>query len=508
MSAADEIQERTYGGWRRQRGLGLFGLTGPETVAVVVPLLGVVYGFGWIRSLFIPALVWLGLSVAGVSRLDGVPLWVVAHRELVLLISQLTHRGRFVSPLLTQNGDPGADPLPGFLAPTTTHQISPTSDPVDDYGVVWNSATRTATVTWTAHSPSPYLCDPTELDVWVTAWHQFLAGLGMVEQIKHATITVVTATEPGSAVVANLTPRLDPDAPDLARDVINQLVSREDQGTTTAQTLVSITFATDYGPAYYTQDRDLRLAEVNNQVAAIERDLRACGLSSLKIATSAELAGLLRGAVTPELRAEIADQLRAGDPAQLVWPYCGPTMSESRRDYYLHDSAITLGWVLGEAPRSTVTATVLHDILRPGRFPKRVSLVWTPTPQFKAADILESERTKSRTRHLLRNRSGADETARDVTDREAADEAAMAEARGSGLGDFTIVATETIQLPSYVDERSEEFDVLVRQACSEMETRARSSRLILRRATGFHDIALWTGVGAGVTVTDAGKLWG
>lgn len=498
--------ERTYGGWRRQRGLGLYGLTSIELLAVGAASAALVFSFGWVRPLLWPSLAIFIVCVSLVSRIEGTPMWVYLHREIALLVSRFTKRGRFVSPLLTHAGDPNADPLPGFLAPTETWDVSPTAAHDSEFGIVWNRNSGRATVTFLGHSQSPHLIDAAELDVSVAAWHGFLASLGMIDIIDHVAITVSTATEKGSAVVDDMQARVSDTAPDFAKRTATTLQERERGGTPVTETKVSVTFDTNRGREWRKSTPE-RLQAVSNQVSALARDLRNCGLSSLRLATSAELSAIMRGAFTPNLRPDLSERRRSHQHDLLDWRHAGPTHTVSRRSYYLHDDAVTVGWVLGEAPRSTVSAKVLYDLLKPGPYPKRVTLLWKPTPSAKAAEILERERNRGMIRQRLQNRNAVDETARDALDREAADRAAAAEAQGSGLGDFTFVCTTTLELGATIEEGSENFDQLLRAARADMEQAAMASRLLLRESHGFHDLALWTGIGAGVSVLDAARGW-
>src|SRR5215813_12704285 len=74
MPSTDE-QVRTYGGWRRSRGMGLMGLGSAQTLVVLVALTTVIISLSLSRTVFAvvigPALVLIGGTVL---RWDGVPL--------------------------------------------------------------------------------------------------------------------------------------------------------------------------------------------------------------------------------------------------------------------------------------------------------------------------------------------------------------------------------------------------------------------------------------------------
>ena len=178
---AEKLKEpRTYGGWRRKRGLGFFGLSQAETgIAFVIGGIAV-FTLGWARSIFLPV---LGISVfAGfmLARIEGIPLWSHIHRELSLLISKASGQGMYVSSLAISADGNSGDSLPGSLAPTQIFEIAIPGGKSAKYGVVWNQALKTATVVWKAHPHTPHLADAHQVDAWVSSWHQFLASLGYI----------------------------------------------------------------------------------------------------------------------------------------------------------------------------------------------------------------------------------------------------------------------------------------------------------------------------------------
>ncbi len=496
---ADQVfgEMRTYGGWRRKRGLGFFGLSQIESgVAFIIALVFFII-LARARVILIPSAIVTFLALGSMARVDGQPVWQVAWIEIMMLRSAAAGGGTFRSGYFSGNAAGSGDDLPGALAPTRTYAVQ--TDARRPYGVVYNDSLQTATVTWRVHPHTPHLADQEQVDVWVASWHQFLASLGYIDQIAHLQVTVATATEPGAVVAENLAASRASNAPALAQNLLNELAARENSGTTVSSTFISATFDTRYGPAAREKDPAVRIQHVVGLVTAMNQDIRTSGLASASLLTVQELAAQNKGAFVPSLRKPLVEALRRGDTSALQWHISGPRMAESNRYYYRHDEAITIAWTLKEAPRGHVTEEVLYNLMSPGTFPKRVTLTWNPTPAEKAARILENERTMNEAKRLVKARGMRDESARDEYDRQATEMAAADEARGAGLGDFMISVATTFEVsPDITDEQ---IDSLIDRASVEIESRAKQSKMLLRPAYGFHDAVLFSSLPAGINPT-------
>ncbi len=491
---------RTYGGWRRKRGLGLFGL-GQVEMGVAFVVLAV---FFWVlvsfRVILIPMAIVTAIVIASLIRIDGLPLWSIVKQELKLIMSAAQGGGQFVSGYFSNYAQGSGANLPGALAPTRTFEI--TTDSGSSYGVVYNDALEHATATWRVHPHTPHLADQAQVDTWVASWHQFLASLGYIDQISHVAVTVATATEPGAVVAENLMASRAANAPALAKGLLDELARRETDGTTVSSTYISVTFDTRYGPAGREKNAGTRIEHVTGLIRAMNRDIRTSGLASATLLSVPELSAVTKGAFVPSLRKPLVGALRRGQTGPLQWHISGPGKAESNRFYYRHDNAITTAWTMREAPRGHVTEDVLYNLMAPGTFPKRVTWMWNPTKADDAARILETERTLSEARRLVRDRGLRDETARDEYDRQMTDMAAADEARGAGLGDFTILVTNTIEVSPEITE--DQINSLIDQVTVEVESRAKQARMLLRPAFGYHDLVLFSTLPAGINPVKVG----
>jgi hypothetical protein len=130
-------------------------------------------------------------------------------------------------------------------------------------------------------------------------------------------------------------------------------------------------------------------------------------------------------------------------------------------------------WGWHEAPRQRVTSNVLARLMTPGRFPRRVTLLYRPFSSAVAAHQLEEQVNAAAFREAVRKAQGRDETARDRADREQAVAAAREEATGSGLVRVSLYVTVTV-----LDKDD------LATAVAEVEARAGQSKIKLRRLAG------------------------
>jgi hypothetical protein len=97
----------------------------------------------------------------------------------------------------------------------------------------------------------------------------------------------------------------------------------------------------------------------------------------------------VRTAFDPAARGDVDLILRGRlSPDLLGWADAGPMATNERWDTYRHDGAVSVSWAWREAPRQQVTSGVLTRLLSPGRFDRRVTLVYRPLPAGHAARLL------------------------------------------------------------------------------------------------------------------------
>jgi hypothetical protein len=466
---------RTYGGWRRTRGIGLFGLSETASIVVIAAVL-VALGSATFNVAYI--LVTGPLSVlvilATITKRDGESLGAIALRRMrwskgKLAGYQALRAGTVVEEL-------GAWDLPGPLAPTRL--LSVHDNVAGSYGIVWDQRSGFLSATLKCAALSTWLVDAQVGDGWVANWHAWLASLGYEPMIAWVSVTVDSAPEPGSTLAHHVYSRMTPDAPEHARRIMDELVRTSPGTAADIQTRVTITF----DPAASSEPLDTlpdQAAEVSRLLAGMESALRACGVGAVERAQDYELAGVVRTAFDPEARGEVQSLVGAAATGSraaaesLTWHEAGPTGHEEHWRHYQHDSGTSVVWGWHEAPRQRVTSSVLARLMSPGRFPRRVTLLYRPYSSAVAAHQLEEQVNAAAFREAVRKAQGRDETARDRTDREQAVAAAREEATGAGLVRVSLYVCVTVIDPDDLPT-----------AIAEVEARAGQSKIKLRRLAG------------------------
>ncbi len=475
----DQTPVRTYGGWRRSRGIGLLGL-GPVATLLLLGCFAVLVllaAFSVQVLLFVAPPVALAWSAA-VIRAGGVPLGQLAARRLRwwhgTRAAYTTYRAETVL------RHTGALQLPGVLA--ATELLSAEDGRGGRYGLVRDRHTGYLTATLRVTPVSTWLADPGDADRWVANWAGWLASLGYLPAVRWVTVTVDTAPDPGSTLTSQVAAAIDITAPRAAIDIMDQLVAAAPAAAADVDTRVSVTFDPKASP---TRPRDLAEAvtETGQTLSALESTLAACGVSVLGRARAADIAGIVRTAFDPATRGEISRLLATGiTPAleeRLNWASAGPAEADEHWDTYSHDSGVSVSWAWREAPRQNVTHTVLARLLSPGAYPKRVALQYRPLPAAAAARTLDSEVRAAEFRHEYSRRTRRDVTARDLHARARARQAADEEARGAGVSLLGLNVTTTVTSPDQLPRAVADTEAAA-EAC-----KIRLQRLHGSQAAGF-----------------------
>jgi hypothetical protein len=470
---------RDYGGWRRRRGIGLWGLGTAGTFAVLAVLLVLIL----VAAVDVTALVYVAppALIAGglaLARISGEPVAVKGIRWLRWKVASARSYTKYRVSVVSEHA--AAFALPGVLAPATL--VSAEDGYGGRYGIVWDRRTGMLTPTLRVIPASTWLADRADADSWVAGWGSWLASLGHVPMLLWVTVTIDTAPEPGSALADAVADAIDPAAPHAARQIMGQLAAAAPAAAADVDTRVSLTFDPKASPAAPRGLTDAA-AEAGSALAGLESALGTCGVSVLGRLSAAEIAGVVRTAFDPAARGEvarIAARARAGQITGLLdWADAGPVGAEEFPDHYRHDSGLSVTWAWHEAPRQNVTADVLARLVAPGPYPKRVTLQYRPFPAAEATRVLEGEVNAATFRAHYRTRTGREETARDAHDQARARQAAAEEAVGAGVCLISLYVTVTVA-------SSQDLP----RAAAWTEAAAESSKIRLRRmvysqAAGF-----------------------
>ncbi|SEF78401.1 hypothetical protein SAMN04489712_10219 [Thermomonospora echinospora] len=484
---------RTYGGWRRRRGIGLLGLDTTATfVTLGVALAAVVLGTvrpGLLLYLGPPIVI---TGVLGLVRVGGTPVAMLALVRVRWWWGSWRGHARYRAGVVIDH--PRAFQLPGVLAPLTL--LSAEDGYGGRYGVVWDRRAGLLTATLRVVPASTWLADRTDTDTWVACWGNWLASLGHQRAVRHVTVTVDTAPEPGSTLADAVSAMIDPRAPAPARLIIGEVVNTAPAAAADVDTRMSVTFDPKASP---TAPKDLldAVAELGRTLEGLESRLGLCGVTVVGRATAAEIAGTIRTAFDPDARGEVNRLLsRPSSQEVLSWADAGPVHAVEYTDRYVHDSGISVSWAWHEAPRQAVHSNVLARLVAPGPYPKRVSLQYRVLPAAQATKVLESEVNAAAFRSAFRRKTGRDETARDAHDAARARQAAAEEAMGAGVCLVSMYVTVTV-----TDEGE------LRRAVAHTESAAESSKIRLRRLWGSQAAGFATTLPCGICPPDLTSRW-
>src|SRR3954454_5170231 len=230
---------RTYGGWRRSRAMGVFGVGPIGTFVVlaclIVPLLLAAVSLKLGAASVIPAALLAGLTL---TRVGGVTLGHLLLRRTRWAWGVSRGWTAYRATTIDQHG--GAWDLPGVLAPTRLLSVPDSSG--GSFGLVWNQRTGHLTATMRCAAASTWLVDTRDADGWVANWHSWLASLGYLPLVRAVAVTVESAPEPGTTLQDAVLPRIAPGAPADVQALMRELVARSPAASADVDTRVSITF--------------------------------------------------------------------------------------------------------------------------------------------------------------------------------------------------------------------------------------------------------------------------
>src|SRR4051794_22892354 len=217
-----QSRQRTYGNWRRGVGAGLFGL-GPVATMVMfaVALLTVV-------MLAISPLAAAITALAGTLALGPLAIRINGRTGLQVLAARIAwwrghsrrqhiYRSGVASPVT------GTHQLPGLLARSLVYEVE--TGRAGRIGVVVVPQSRHYTVTLLCSPEGMDLVDQSAIDARVAHLASWLSALCREPGLVQAAVTVETTPDPGTQLAAEVRNTIVPDAPDLARAVLEEVVA-------------------------------------------------------------------------------------------------------------------------------------------------------------------------------------------------------------------------------------------------------------------------------------------
>jgi hypothetical protein len=477
--------------------MGLLGFGPAGTIALLACVIAVLGTLTLAPRLAVyvapPVLGGAGLSLI---RVGGVPVvsWVMirVRWQAAAARNWTEYRAGTVSPL------PGTVRMPGVLAATAL--VDAEDGRGGRYGLVWDRHSGCLTATIKVTPGSPWLADPGQTDAWVSGWGTWLASLGYVPSVRWVTVTTETAPEPGTRLADSTAASLSGDAPEVARQIMTAVAAAAPQAAAAVATRICVTFDPRRDPSRPT-DLPSAAASVTRTLHGLLPGLGHCGVAVDGLATAEEIAGAVRAAFDPAARGEIARALsgKRGEASALTWATAGPEGMTEETGRIVADSAVSVSWLMDEAPRQPVTSNILAQLVSPAAdCVKRITLQFQVMPAAAAARTIESELQAARFRETFTQRTGRDATARDSADASRAAQAAREEAAGAGLVMLGLYATVSVaNEPGY--------ETRLARAVSVTEAAADASLIRFRRAWGSQAAVFATGLPAGICPSDMAR---
>lgn len=436
---------RTYGNWKRPTSPGLLGLGMVATFGLFAALVMMVVLI-FTANLFVG--LGFGLGITAVTFLlswrdrHGLSIGKRATERFGFAFTRAGRSHLYRSGPLGRTAW-GTHQLPGIAATT---QLSEHSDSYGrPFALIHAPKVKTFSVVISSEPDGGALVDQETVDGWVAAWGDWLANLADEPGLVGAAVTIESAPETGQRLRQAVKARMDPDAPDFAREVMDSVVQDYPSGASTVRAYVSLTFQSDAVVIGKTLNAEEMGRELATRLPGLTGSLAMTGAGACRPATAAELCEAVHVAYNPATARYFEEARADGETPEISWSEVGPSAHESAWAHYRHDSAVSVSWSMTGAPRGVVQSSILGGLLAPHRdiARKRVTLLYKPIDVAQAARLVERDESHSvfaatSSRRTTHRQSHAVQSARAT---------AAEEASGAGLVSFGLLVTATVTDP-------------------------------------------------------------
>ncbi|GAB2718026.1 SCO6880 family protein [Kitasatospora kifunensis] len=439
--AVSEVKARTYGNWRKPTSPGIAGLGLAGTLVLIVGLILVIISM--------KISIWLALGMAVLLAMGLAPMLLrdaAGRNGLQRGTARVAWMvGKSGGKHIYRSGPLGRTPagtcqLPGLAAASTL------SESEDAHGRPFALLTLPTlnhhTVVISTDADGASLVDQDQVDTWVAHWGNWLSNLAYEPSLVGASVTIEAAPDPGTRLNAEVSRNLSPDAPALARAVLEEVVRTYPSGSATLTTRVALTYSGAARGRAARRSPDEMAEDIGTRLPGLTDSLAMTGAGSARPMTATDLAEAVRVAYDPTV-ATLVEEARADGGSGLTWDDAGPVATQEFWDgRYRHDGAWSMTWAMFDAPRGSVFSSVLTSLLlpHPDMVRKRVTILYRPHTPGEAARIVEEDRKNA----LFKAQQAKVEAARDMVAVNATAQAAQEEATGAGLTRFGLVVTATV----------------------------------------------------------------
>jgi len=487
MEASERSTVRTYGNWRKpvSAGIGQLGMigTGLMLLGLIVVILTVAFA-GLLSALIVGFVLALFLGTLMLrDRHSRTMLQRIAARVA-------WRRTKSSGAHLYRSGPLGQVPwgtfqLPGLAARSTL------SESRDSYGrkfaLIHVPTTSHYTVVFGTEPDGASLVDQEQIDVWVAHWGQWLASLGDEPGVVAAQVIVETAPDTGTRLQREVLGHIDAEAPQVAQDMLREVVATYPEGSATVKAWVALTFSATTRAGGKRRNPEEMARDLAARLPGLSQRLHSTGAGAARPMTAQQLCEAVRIAYEPRAARLIDEAYSAGAIPELAWSDVGPGATETKWGSYRHDNAVSVSWSMTGAPRGEVQSSVLEKLLSPHPeiARKRVTLIYQTMDSAVAARTVENDKRNADFRATGSPRP----TARAIREQRAAHLTATEEARGAGLVNFGMIVTATALHEDQLPDVEAAIDNL-----------AATARIQLRPVYGSQDSAFAAGLPLGLVL--------
>jgi hypothetical protein len=481
MSTTDN--ELTYGNFRRPMSAGLWGLPLLPTLiagASIIALALILLAFGPIPGIIFaavdaPVIFWLlkpdWTGESPVRRLGVRGSWLFGGRG---------RDGRFRSGPLS-NIPRGTFALPGLLAPTVLSEAQSAFG--QPFAVLCHTKVNHLTVVLESEPDGAALVDQADIDRRVAAYAAWLASLAQQPGLIAAQVSIETAPDPGDRLHHAVHDRLDPNAPAVARETLEQIARSYPAGSAEIRGRIALTYSMVQNGKRRTATQMAN--DLAAQLPAMASQLHASGAGETRLVDAQRLCEIVQSAFNPRAAEVFSKARAAGEVAELDWENVGPVRAEARWDSYWHDGAQSITWAMTQAPRGEIRENVLARLIAPDPriARKRLTLLYRVISPGDAARMVANDVKTAEFRVTGSKRANA----RAKADLRAAELTESEEARGASLVSFGMLLTATVLDGEDLDE--------ARHAMTQM---APTARIAIRPVWGSQDSAFTAALPVGL----------
>jgi len=485
---SDQIYvEPTYGNWRKPRSAGIGKFSMLETLLLIGGLLLIVVLFRFTGPLVgAGALVVLALTFFSLTIKDK-----HGKSKVSRMVEKRAFRKGVKGRLnLLRSGPAGLTPngsyeLPGLLARSVLHEFEDSFE--RPFALLHMPTKDHASIVISVEPTGLALDDRDNIDGYVANWGGWLSNLSKSGDVVAATVTVETAPDYGVRLRHEIDMNMHESASAAAREMMEEIKATFPQQTAVTRAWVAVTFSTYRQGA----DRVRPIEDVGTDLASrmgkFTEHLEVCGAGDARPVSAQELCEIVRTAYDPAIGEHIDAAHIQGVTPPLSWDQIGPVAHNAGWEWYRHDSGLSKSWTMSAAPRGTVFANVLENLLAPSPDidRKRVTLLYRPVSVARAMDVAEKDVNKASSRATSTKKPSFQAAAEFASAVQSAKEVA----KDAALINFGMIITATILNSDNALAASYEIEDL-----------GGGAQILLRPAYGSQDSTFAAGLPLGIVV--------